>query len=196
MSKILSVISMFTGQISSHALQVVQAQISSGVMRSNSELAVIVMPGTVPIGGLTTGVPVAAMTSPAFSTISRGSSGLPVACAGHTLVQRPHIVHASRSSNCFQVKSSIVEAPKLSSSVSSRFGIGRIAPFGRSLSARYMFSGEVKMWRSIVIGRSARKTMKVMTWTIHIHWCHVSREDCDQPSTRVASGYPTNAHFS
>ena len=30
---------MLTGQISSHALQDVHAQISSGVMRSNSELA-------------------------------------------------------------------------------------------------------------------------------------------------------------
>ena len=74
------------------------------------------------------------MTSPVFSTISRGSSGLPVACAGQTDVQRPHIVQASVSSSCFQVKSSTVEAPKLSSSVSIRFGIGRIAPLGRSRS--------------------------------------------------------------
>ena len=179
MSKILSVISMLTGQISSHALQVVHAQISSGVIRSNSAFAVTVISLSTPIGALTTGVPVAAMTSPALSTISRGSSGLPVAWAGHTLVQRPHIVQASRSSSCFQVKSSIDEAPKLSSSVSSRFGIGRIAPFGRSLSERYMLSGEVKMWRSIVIGSSARKTMKATTWTIHVHWCHVSSDDSD-----------------
>src|SRR6056297_2771935 len=106
MSKILSVISMLTGQISSHALQVVHAHSSSGVIRSNSELALTVISGSVPSGGDTTGEPVAAITSPDLSTISRGSSDLPVACAGHTLVQRPHIVHASRSSNCFQVKSS------------------------------------------------------------------------------------------
>ena len=68
--------------------------------------------------------PVAAMTSPVLSTISRGSSGLPVACAGQTDVQRPHIVQASVSSSCFQVKSSTVEAPNVSSSVSIRFGIG------------------------------------------------------------------------
>ena len=75
-----------------------------------------------------------AITSPVLSTISRGSSGLPVAWAGHTLVQRPHIVQASVSSSCFQVKSSTTEAPKVSSSVSMRFGIGFIAPLGRSWS--------------------------------------------------------------
>jgi hypothetical protein len=88
---------------------------------------------------------VAAITSPVFSTISRGSSGLPVAWAGHTLVQRPHIVQASVSSSCFQVKSSTTEAPNVSSEVSVRFGIAFIAPFGRSRSRRYMFSGDVKM---------------------------------------------------
>jgi hypothetical protein len=74
------------------------------------------------------------MTSPVFSTISRGSSALPVAWAGHTLVHRPHIVQASVSSSCFQVKSSMTLAPKLSSSVSIRFGMGFIAPLGRSRS--------------------------------------------------------------
>ena len=100
------------------------------------------------------------MTSPVLSTISRGSSGLPVAWAGHTRVQRPHIVQASVSSSCFQVKSSTVEAPKVSSSVSIRLGMGFIAPLGRSRSRRYMFSGDVNMWRSIVTGRITRKTKK------------------------------------
>src|SRR6476620_353182 len=117
MSRILSRISMFTGQISSHALHDVHDHTSSGVMRSNSESELMVISGTVPIGGDTGGVPVAAMTSPDLRTISRGSRGFPVACAGHTDVQRPHIVHASVSSNCFQVKSSIFTTPKLSSSV-------------------------------------------------------------------------------
>ena len=115
-----------------------------------------------PIGGDTRPVrvaAVAAITSPTLSTISRGSSGLPVACAGHTLVQRPHIVQASVSSSCFHVKSSTTEAPKDSSEVSVRFGIAFIAPFGRSRSRRYMFSGDVNMWRSIVIGRIARNAM-------------------------------------
>src|ERR1700755_3056141 len=118
MSRILSRISMFTGQISSHALHDVHDHSSSEVMRSNTESAVIVMPLAVLTGGDTVGSPVAAITSPTFSTISRGSSGLPVACAGHTEVQRPQIVHASVSNNCFQVKSSIFTAPNDSSSVS------------------------------------------------------------------------------
>ncbi len=148
---------MFTGQISSHALHVVQAHSSSDVIRSNRLSAVTLISASVPTGGETAGVPVAVMTSPVFSTISRGSSGLPVACAGHTEVQRPQIVHASVSKSCFQVKSSTVEAPNVSSSVSMRFGISRIAPLGRGRSFRYMFIGLVIMWRSIVVGRITRK---------------------------------------
>src|SRR4029079_2384962 len=102
MSRILSRISMLTGQISSHALHEVQAHTSSGVMRSNSEDDSMVISGTVEIGGDTTGVPLASMTSPVLRTISRGSSGLPVALAGQTLVQRPHMVQAYRSSSRFQ----------------------------------------------------------------------------------------------
>ena len=101
------------------------------------------------------------MTSPVFSTISRGSSGLPVAWAGHTEVQRPHIVQASVSISCFQVNVSIVEAPNVSSSVDSRSGSGFMAPFGRSRSDRYMLSGEVNMWRIIVPGMMARKAQKL-----------------------------------
>src|SRR6266481_4780813 len=99
MSRILSRISMFTGQISSHALHDVQAQISSGVMRSNTELAVTVSSASTPTTG-EIGPPgaVAAITWPTFNTISRGSSGLPVAWAGQTDVHRPHTVHASASS--------------------------------------------------------------------------------------------------
>src|SRR3954453_6538977 len=145
MSRILSRISMFTGQISSHALHDVHAHTSSAVMRSNNESAVIVISASVPIGGDTAGVPVAAMTSPVFSTISRGSSDLPVACAGQTDGHRPHIVHASVSSNCFQVKSATVDAPNDSSSVSMRLGIAFIAPLGRSRSRLYMFNGDVNM---------------------------------------------------
>src|SRR3954468_19400413 len=175
MSRILSRISMLTGQISSHALHDVQAHSSSDVMRSNTELAVTVLLLPVLPGGDTTGSPVAAITSPTFSTISRGSSGLPVACAGHTDVQRPHTVHASVSKSCFHVKSSTVEAPNVSSSVSIRLGIGFIAPLGRSRSRRYMLSGDVNMCRNMVVGRMARKTTNEDTWSTHIHWCQPSR---------------------
>ena len=111
MSRILSRISMLTGQISSHALHDVQAHTSSGVMRSNTEFDETVISGSRSIGGEPGVARRAAMTSPTLSTISRGSSGLPVACAGQTLVHRPHIVQASVSSSCFQVKSSTVDAP-------------------------------------------------------------------------------------
>ena len=159
---------MFTGQISSHALHVVHAQSSAEVTRWNTESASIVMSRSTPTGGETCGSPVAAMTSPTLRTISRGSSGLPVACAGHTDVHRPQIVHASVSKSCFQVKSSTVDAPNVSSSVSMRLGSGLIAPFGRSRSARYMFIGDVIMWRSFVVGRITRNAMNAAKCTIHI----------------------------
>src|SRR3954464_15434760 len=170
MSRILSRISMLTGQISSQALHDVHAPTSSGVLRAHSESELIVMSGSTPIGGDTCGVPVAAITSPDLSTISRGSSGLPVACAGHTDVQRPHIVHASVSSSCFHVKSETVAAPKDSSSVSVRLGSGFIAPLGRSRSRPYMFNGDVNMCRSMVTGSITRKAKKHATCTSH-HAC-------------------------
>ena len=103
------------------------------------------------------------MTWPTFNTISLGSSGLPVALAGHTLVHRPHTVQASVSSSCFQVKSSTAAAPKLSSSVSMRLGRGFIAPLGRSRSLRYMFMGDVNMCRSLVVGSRSRNMPKSPT---------------------------------
>ena len=98
------------------------------------------------------------------------------------------MVQASVSSSCFQVKSSMTEAPKVSSSVSpdTRSGMGFIAPFGRSLSERYMLSGDVNMWRSIVVGRMIRKAMKLMTWAIHQAWCQPAT--LSHSSTRSASG--------
>ena len=137
---------MLTGQFSSHALQVVHAQISSDEMRSNTFDDETVISGSILTGGLTLPCGAdSAMTVPIFSTISRGSRGFPVACAGQTAVQRPHIVQASVSSSCFQVKSSMVDAPNVSSDVFMRLGIGRIAPLGRGRSFRYMFMGDVNM---------------------------------------------------
>ena len=134
---------MLTGQISSHALHDVHAQISSAVMRSNSESALIVISGTVPIGGDDRpGVPVAAMTSPVLSTISRGSSGLPVACAGQT--RRAAAAHGAGVGVEQLLPGEVLDRRRrrsVSSSVSIRLGIGFIAPLGRSRSRRYMFSG-------------------------------------------------------
>src|SRR5258705_5560854 len=103
---------MLTGQISSQALQVVQAHTSSAVIRSRTEPAEMVISPSTVTGGGTVGLPVAAITSPILRTISRGSRGLPGLFAGHTEVQRPQMVHASVSMSCFQVKSSILDAPK------------------------------------------------------------------------------------
>src|SRR5918998_325882 len=190
MSRILSRISMLTGQISSHALHDVQAHTSSGVMRSNSDDDEMVISGSRPMGVETTGSPERAMTSPVLSTISRGSSGLPVAWAGHTEVQRPHMVQASVSSSCFQVKSSTVAAPNVSSSVSIRLGIAFMAPLGRSLSRRYMLSGDVKMCRSMVTGRMTTNSRNDTTWAIHQPWCQPEKRWGDDAKSHD-TGAPT-----
>ena len=115
------------------------------------------------------------MTWPILVTISRGSSGLPVAWAGQTDVHRPQIVQASVSRSCFHVKSSMTAAPKLSSSDSMRFGIGFIAPLGRSRSLRYMLSGDVTMWRSFVVGTMTMNEKNDSTCTTQKTWCRPCR---------------------
>ena len=117
-------------------------------------------------------------------------------CAGHTDVQRPQMVQASVSNSCFQVKSSTVDAPKVSSSVSIRFGISRIAPFGRGRSFRYMFIGLVIMWRSIVVGRITRKARNAITWVVHAQRCRSSSVWTCQPSKIDEIAQPRKDHFS
>ena len=116
--------------------------------------------------------------------------------AGHTDVQRPHTVHASVSKSCFQVKSSTVDAPNVSSSVSIRFGMGFIAPFGRSWSARYMFIGDVIMWRSLVVGRMIRNARNARKCAAHMYRCVCWSALIDHESKSDEIGYPTNDHFS
>ena len=144
MSRILSTISMSAGQISSQARHVVQAHSSSGVINSKTSSDVTVIPASTPTGGDCCGVAVIDATVPSFRTISRGSRGFPVMFAGQTEVQRPQIVHASVSNNCFQVNSGTVREPMVSMSVASmRFGTSRIAPFGRARAERVRFAGVV-----------------------------------------------------
>src|ERR1044072_9124474 len=195
MSRILSRISMLTGQISSQALQVVQAQTSSALIRSSTDPASTLISASTVIGGGTFGDAVAAITAPTLRTISRGSSGLPVLLAGHTDVQRPQMVQASVSISCFQVKSSIFDAPKDSSSVSIRLGSGFMAPLGRARSRRYMFIGDVNMWRSFVVGRSTRKVRKPAKCSPHTARWARDRAVADQPSTAAEIGQPTIDHF-
>src|SRR5256885_4557544 len=187
---------MLPGEISSQALQVVQAHTSSGVIRSSTEPADTVMSASTVTGGGTFGEAVAAITSPTLRTISRGSSGLPVLFAGHTEVQRPQIVQASVSMSCFQVKSSIFDAPKDSSSVSIRLGSGFMAPLGRGRSRRYMFIGDVNMCRSFVVGSRIRKVRKPAKCTPHTARWTRDRVVADQPSKAADSGHPTIDHFS
>ena len=207
MSRILSRISMLTGQISSHALQLVHAQSSSDVMRSNTLSAPIVMSRVdADRRRHRRRSPVAAITSPTFSTISRGSSGLPVACAGHTDVQRPQIVHASVSNSCFQVKSSIVDgAERLELGLHEvRHRLHRALRAGRG-RCRYMFIGDVNMCRSFVVGRITRNARNATTCTPHSQRC-ASRSVLGRPACRRApragsrrtttsrtSGRPTSA---
>jgi hypothetical protein len=46
-----------------------------------------------------------------------------------------------------------------------------------------MLSGEVNMWRNIVIGKIAKNTMNVKTWATHQPWCHVVSVDALEPLT-------------
>ncbi len=167
MSRILSTISMLTGQISSQARHVVHAHSSSAVIRSKTLSDVTVIALSTDTGGETGSAAVRSATSPSLMTISRGSSGLPVVLAGHTEVQRPQMVQASVSKSCFQVNSPTVAAPMVSMSVASiRLGTARIAPFGRGWGERYMLTGDETMCRSLVVGSITRNTMNTTTWEI------------------------------
>ena len=167
MSNILSKISIFTGQISSQALHEVQAHNSSGVTLSNTlEVFTLRSIGVVTVAG-TGGSPVSDITWPTLRIISLGSNGLPVKFAGHTEVHLPHTVQASKSTSCFQVKFSISSTPTLSiSSNSIRLPMSFMAPFGRSFGLKYIFTGEVTMWRSLDWGRTIKNIKKEITWRI------------------------------
>src|SRR5260370_23442726 len=77
-----------------------------------------------------------------------------------------------------------------------RFGMGFIAPFGRSLGPRYMFIGEVIMWRSFVVGRITRNAMNDEKWTTHMVRCRSDSVPWDQFDHRADSPHPTNDHCS
>ena len=194
MSRILSTISMLTGHTSSQARHVVHAHSSSDVIRSNTLSDVTVMPASTPTGGDTAGVPERAATSPSLSTISRGSSGLPVMLAGHTAVHSPQAVHASVSRSCFHVKSAMTDAPTVSiSSASRRFGISRIAPLGRSRGPSAMFTGEVTACLSFVVGSMTRNTRNRRACVAQKIWC---KPDATVDGIRPAMAVPTNDQLS
>ena len=159
----------------------------------------MVISRSTPIGGETSRRRrCAAMTSPVFSTISRGSSGLPVAWAGHTDVQRPHIVQASVSSSCFQVKSSTTEAPKRLElglhQVRHRLhgALGPVPVLQVHVQRR---REHVAQHRDRQDRRGRRRTPT--TWTIHMTWCQ-SSERADRPAVdqRRRAGSRRSDHFS
>ena len=77
-SRILSKISIFTGQISSQALQDVQAHSSSEVIRSNTLSEFTFNTFGVEIVVVTAGSPDSDITCPTFNIISLGSRDFPV----------------------------------------------------------------------------------------------------------------------
>src|SRR3990167_5462366 len=102
--------SMKAGHSCTHAMQVVQAQSSSGLINWPW-----IGPGSSPC-----------MWRLSFTMIDLGESAVPARYAGHAAWQRPHSTHASKSSRRFQENSSSVETPRLSAS--SMFSMGRSAP--------------------------------------------------------------------
>ena len=121
---IVSTMSMNAGHSSTHAMQVVHAQSSSGLMSSPW-----IGPGACPY-----------MWRLSFTMICLGDSAVPAMEAGHTAWQRPHSTHAEKSSRRFHENSSSLLTP--SDSASSMLSIFRISPRGVSLEKK-MLSGVV-----------------------------------------------------
>ena len=79
---------------------------------------------------------------------SLGDRGLPVFQAGHWLWQRPHSVQVTRSRSCFQVKCSILPAPKIVSSSIVSMSISGVlsrAPSRVGWREKATFKGAMKM---------------------------------------------------
>ena len=157
MSRILSRISMLTGQISSHALHDVHAHSSSDVMRSNTELAVMVMSLRRADRRRHHGVAGGGHHLADLQHDLAGSSGLPV------VLRRAH----RRAATADRARVGVEEllpgevldrstrrtcrapSPSGSAWASSR-------PWAGPCRARYMFIGDVIMCRSFVVGRMIR----------------------------------------
>ncbi len=92
---------------------------------------------------------------------SRGSSGRPEAFAGQTDEHRPHFVQASWSSSCFQLKSSISEAPISSGEASSGTRGSRTPAFG---SRATTFANDVSMCSGFANGIAAMNASARRAW--------------------------------
>ena len=95
----------------------------------------------------------------------RGASGVPLAVAGQTAVQRPHSVHENASSTCFQLRSSSEATPTRpsgggSSAATGAAGTcviasGRSAPRGGSFPKNTLGIA-VMMWKCFESGSRHR----------------------------------------
>ena len=181
---------MLTGQISSQALQVVHDHSSSAVMRSKTELADTVISASTPMGGDTTGVPgrrhhLAGLEHD-LAGVERLARGVGRAHRGAAAAHRagvgveqllPGEVLDDRGAEGLELGLHEVRHRAAS------------RPSGGSGPCRYMFSGDVNMCRSIVIGRMTRKAKNAD----HVHDPHglvPVLQGADGPSRRrrVASG--------
>src|SRR5665213_320900 len=112
MSIMASTCSMSTGHSSTQAPHVVHDQSTSGsiVVGTNVATSALLAPDKSRSAE-------ANMFSRSPIMTNLGLRGLPVVHAGQTDWQRPHSVQVAKSSICFQVKSSILPAPKTVSSL-------------------------------------------------------------------------------
>src|SRR6059036_28582 len=102
-----------------------------------------------------------------FVMIRIGSSGLPVAFAGHAAVQRPHSVHAYPSRSCRHESCSTRFTPNVSD-------FSRSTVFNAPLGVRSMknvFTIAKMMWMCFECGTYARNVNSRTTW-VHQRTCH------------------------
>src|ERR1700722_289954 len=129
MSMIASTCSMSTGHCSTQAPHVVHDHKTSGSIVVGTSVATSLFDS--PESNRSAE---ANMLSRSPMIRSFGLSGFPVVHAGQTDWHRPHSVHVEKSSICFQVKSSILPAPKTVSS--ETFSMSMSGVLSRPPSAR------------------------------------------------------------
>ena len=185
---------MSTGHSCMHAPHVVQAHTtSSSTTWGTSVVASEVSPRAraARIAG-----PSANSWSRRSMTSSFGDSGLPVFHAGHALWQRPHSVHAYRSSSSLRVRSTIVPAPSdcsPASSASRLIGSGVSVPRGFVLEKKTLRK-LVAMWRCFEYVRNTRNP-KISSRCAHRKVCSSMKSQvADRSSNGWASRFETGVH--
>src|ERR1019366_3049289 len=164
MSMMASTCSMSTGHSSTQAPQVVQDQSTSGSIVVGTKVATSLL--LVPDRSRSAEANMFSR-SPMMSNF--GLSGLPVVQAGQTDWQRPHSVQVAKSSICFQVKSSILPAPKTVSSLTlsiSMSGVLSRPPSALGRRETPILTGAKKMCRCLEKETKTRKPLMTATLAI------------------------------